>query len=56
MQTIARRAPGKDQEEYITIPRSQQIRQRKGQQFEGNEEYDYVVAPKTGWRFYKGSR
>ena len=39
------------QEEYRTIPRSQQIRQRKGQQFEGNEEYDYAVDPKTGWRF-----
>ena len=43
------------QEEYRAIPRSQQIRQRKGQQFEGNEEYDYAVDPKTGWRFYKGS-
>ena len=36
-----------------TIHRSQQIRQRKGHPFEGNEEYDYVVDPKTGWRFYK---
>ena len=44
------------QEEYRTIPRCQQIRQRRGQQFEGNEEYDYAVDPKTGWRFYKGSR
>ena len=44
------------QEEYRTIPRSQQIRQRKGQQFEGSEEYDYAVDPKTGWRFHKGSR
>ena len=44
------------QEEYRTILRSQQVRQRKGQQFEGNEEYDYAVDPKTGWRFYKGSR
>ena len=31
------------QEEYRTIPRSLRIRQRKGQQFEGNEEYDYAV-------------
>ena len=44
------------QEEYRTIPHSQQVRQRKGQQFEGNEEYDYAVDPTTGWRFYKGSR
>ena len=44
------------QEEYRTIPRSQQLRQRKGQQFEGNEEYDYAVDPKTVWRFHRGSR
>ena len=44
------------QEEYVTIPRSQHVRQRKGQQFEGIEELDYAVDPKTGWRFYKGSR
>ena len=31
------------QEEYRTIPRSQQVRQRKGQQFEGNQEYDYAA-------------
>ena len=31
------------QEEYRAIPRSQQVRQRKGQQFEGNEEHDYAV-------------
>ena len=43
------------QEEYRTIPRSPQTRQRKGQQVEGNEEYDYAVDPETGWRFYKGS-
>ena len=36
------------QEEYRTIPRSQQIIQRKGQQVEDNEEYDYAVDPKTG--------
>ena len=44
------------QEEYKTIPRSKKVRQRKGQTFEGNEEYDYAVEPKTGWRFDKGSR
>ena len=38
------------------IPRSQQIRQRQGQQFEGNEEYDYAADPKTGWRFNRQSR
>ena len=30
----------------ISIPRSQQVRQRKGQQFEGNEKYDCTVDPK----------
>ena len=44
------------QQEYRDIPRSQQIRQRKGQQFEGNEEYDNAVDPKTGWRFYRQSQ
>ena len=34
------------QEEYRAIPPSQQMRQRKGQKIEGNEEYDYVVDPK----------
>ena len=43
----------KTQQEYRTIPRSQQVRQRKEQQFEGIEEYDYAVDPRTGWRFYK---
>ena len=56
MQTIAPRAPGKDPRRLRNTPRSQQIRQRKGQQFEGNEEYDFAVDPKTGWRFYYGSR
>ena len=36
-------------------PRSQHIRQRKGQQFEGHEGYDYAVDPKTGSRFYRQS-
>ena len=44
------------QQEHRDIPRSQQRRQRKIQQFEGNGEYYYAVDPKTGWRFYKGSR
>ena len=44
------------QQEYKDIPRSQQIRQRKGHQFEGNEEYDFAVVPKTRWRFYRQSR
>ena len=35
------------QEEKRTIPRSQQVRQRKGQQFEGIEEYDCAVDPRT---------
>ena len=34
------------QEKYRPIPRSQQVRQRKGHQFEGNEAYDYAVDPK----------
>ena len=33
-----------------------EIRQRKGQQFQGNEEYDYAVDPKTGWMFYRHLR
>ena len=47
--------PSRTQEEYRTFFRSQEIRQRNGQQFEGNEEYDNAVDPKTGWRFYTGS-
>ena len=31
-------------------------RQREGQAFEGIEEYDCAVDPRTGWRFYKESR
>ena len=42
-------------QEYREIRRSQR-RQRKGQQFEGNVEYDYAVDPTTGWRFYRQSR
>ena len=39
------------QQDYRTIPRNQQVRQRKEQQFEGIEEFDYAVDPKSGWRF-----
>ena len=42
--------------DYRTIPRSQQVRQRKEQLFEGTEEFDYAVDPKTDWRFCKESR
>ena len=41
------------QQEYRTSPRSQQVRRRKEQAFEGLEEYDYAVDPRTGWRFFK---
>ena len=44
------------QQEYRDVPRSLQMIKRKGQQFEGNEEYDHAVDPETGWRFYQGSR
>ena len=44
------------QQECRTIPRSQQVRQRKEQAFEGIEEYDYAVDPRTGWRFCKPAR
>ena len=44
------------QQEKRPIPRSQQVRQRNGQQFEGIEEYDKSVDPEAGWRFHKGSR
>ena len=44
------------QPEYRTILRSQQVRQRRGQAFEGIEEYDCSVDPRTGWRFYKQSQ
>ena len=41
------------QQEYITIPRSQQVRQRHEQAFERIEAYYYAVDPRTGSRFYK---
>ena len=37
------------QQEYRTALRSQQVRQRKEQPFDGIEEYDYTVDPRTGW-------
>ena len=37
------------QQENRTIPRRQQVTQGKEQQFEGIEEYDYAVDPRTGW-------
>ena len=45
----------KTQQEYRTIARSQRVRQRKGQAFEGIEQYDDAVDPQTGWRFYPES-
>ena len=41
---------------YRTIPCDQQVRQRRGQEFEGHEEYFYHVDPRTGWRFYEESQ
>ena len=46
----------KTQENYRPIHRNQQVRQRKEQQFESGEDFDYVVDPKTGWRFFQESR
>ena len=43
-------------QEYRTIPRCQQVGQRKEQAFEEIEEYDSAVDPRTGWRFYKPAR
>ena len=40
------------QQEYRTVLRSQQERQRKEQAFKGIEEYDHAVDPRTGWRFF----
>ena len=44
------------QQAYRTIPRSQQVRQRKEQQFEGIKEFDDTADPKTGSSFHKESR
>ena len=42
----------KTQQEYRPIRCDQQVRQRRGQAFEGIDEYDYRVDPRTGWRFH----
>ena len=39
------------QQKYFTIPRDQQVRQRRGQPFEGIDEYDHRIDPRTGGRF-----
>ena len=44
------------QQDYRTIPRDQQARQRKGQAFEGIDEHDYRVDPQTGWKFKRESQ
>ena len=44
------------QQEYTNFHRSQQARLRKGQQFEGHEDFDCVADPNTGWRFHRQSR
>ena len=41
----------RSQQEYRPILRDQQSRQRRGQAFEGIDEHDYRVDPRTGWRF-----
>ena len=46
----------KTPQDYRTILRNQQVRLRNGQAFEGIEEYDDAVDPRTGWRFYKESQ
>ena len=42
----------KTRQEYRPILRDQQSRQRRGQAFEGIDEHDYWVDPRTGWRFF----
>ena len=37
------------------IPPAQQIRQRRARQYEGLDEYNFRVGPRTGWRFYPSS-
>ena len=38
---------------YKPIHPSKQMRQNPNQQFEGSEDYDYVVDRKTGWKWYE---
>ena len=40
-----KRSHDEHQQDYRTIPRSQKVRQRKGQAFEGIKEHDYAVHP-----------
>ena len=42
----------RSQQDYRTIPRDKQVRQRRGQAFEGIDEYDFRVDPQTRWRFF----
>ena len=52
MQKNARRTCEKTQQECRPIRCDQQVRQRRGQAFEGIDEYDYRVDPRTGWQFH----
>ena len=38
---------------FSPIHPSKQRRQNPNQQFQGSEEYDYVVDRKTGWRWFQ---
>ena len=38
---------------YKPIHPSKQMRQNPNQQFDGSEDYDYVVDRKTRWKWYK---
>ena len=46
----------KTQQENKTIPGSPQVRQRKKQAFEGIDEFDFSVDPRTSWRIFKPDR
>ena len=41
---------GETKQLYKPIHPSKQMRQNPNQQFEGSEDYDYVVDRKTGWK------
>ena len=56
MQTIARRAPGKDPRRIQNHSSQSTNKTANRTTIEGIEEYDFAVDPKTGWRFYRGSR
>ena len=53
---ITRRIMARIQQEYRTNSRSQEVRQRKEQTFEGIEECDCAVDPRTCWRFFQPAR